>query len=102
MSFFCTECSILRSGPRTKDDVCAKCVEKRGQRPQTDEAKGSDEFTGCIYRCGWCGYPVDKDGQPLSEIKDNDDANEYLRKNEGATTKNVNGFCCPNGDETAW
>jgi hypothetical protein len=62
MSFFCTECSILRSGPRTKDDVCAKCVEKRGQSHQTAAAKGSDEFTGCMpdadncefLNAGWC------------------------------------------------
>ena len=48
MSFFCTECSILRNGPRSKDGVCAKFIERQGQSPKTAEAEGSAGFTGCI------------------------------------------------------
>ena len=53
-----------------------------------------------IYRCGWCGYPTDKDGNCL--------ANEGFEKakkiidtyGDGEHTHLVNGECCPNGDGT--
>ena len=48
-----------------------------------------------IYRCGWCGLPTDKDGQPL-EV----DPTEYLEKHKDAECKNTQGYCCPNGDES--
>ena len=70
------------------------------EKPETRQVLR--EAPGCIYRCGWCGYPVDKDGQPLPEIKDNDDAYDYLRKHEGCEVEQVNGFCCPNGAGDVW
>ena len=50
-----------------------------------------------LYRCGWCGYPNDKDGHCL--------ANEGLEKaariinnyNTKEHTHLVHGDCCPNG-----
>jgi hypothetical protein len=51
-----------------------------------------------IYRCGWCGYPVGKDGEYLSFVNDPDDASEYLKQNAAAEVVKVNGVCCPEGD----
>lgn len=55
-----------------------------------------------IYRCGWCGYPVQENGEPLPEIKDNDDADKYLSKNISAKVKRVNSFCCKKGKQDDW
>jgi hypothetical protein len=93
-----------------RDSECAEhcanyamdCFKKKPASHQTEQAEASNLERLVIYRCGWCGYPVDKDGELLLEIKDNDDANEYLKNNEAAETKNVNGVCCPNGNEECW
>lgn len=62
-----------------------------------DRINQPESTRDCIYRCGWCGYPVDGEGGPLPEIKDNDDANKYLADHEGREVQQVNGFCCPDG-----
>lgn len=46
-----------------------------------------------IYRCGWCGYPTDKDGKLLKE-----DPDEYLERYKLSKVENTNGECCPHGD----
>jgi hypothetical protein len=51
-----------------------------------------------IYRCGWCGYPTDKDGNTL-----HDEPFEKAKKiidtyGDGEHTHLVNGSCCPNGN----
>jgi hypothetical protein len=38
-----------------------------------------------LYRCGWCGYPADKDGVPLQKF----DMADYSGECEL-----VNGECC--------
>ncbi len=51
-----------------------------------------------IYRCGWCGRPVQENGNELQGIIDDYDANQYLLNNINAEEIQVNGYCCPNGD----
>jgi len=52
-----------------------------------------------VYRCGWCGFPVDKDGHFLPDVNTPKDADEYLEKHKGADEVLVNGDCCPYGNE---
>ena len=52
-----------------------------------------------IYRCGWCGNPVDKNGEQLPEINSNHEANKYLETHKNCNEELVNGFCCPDGNE---
>lgn len=52
-----------------------------------------------IYRCGWCGFPVDRDGSQLHGVGTPAEANDYLAAHHGAREEHVNGFCCPGGDE---
>ena len=49
-----------------------------------------------IYRCGWCGFPCNKDGDVLE--LDNDEAEDFLKMNKDSKVENVNGSCCPNGN----
>jgi hypothetical protein len=55
-----------------------------------------------IYRCGWCGTPVEADGSLLAAWKrvmwPYED--EYLAAHPAARVEHVNGFCCPYGDGT--
>lgn len=51
-----------------------------------------------IYRCGWCGLPVDKDGNFLRDVNNYKEADEYLKKHKNAKVIHVNGECCPEGD----
>jgi hypothetical protein len=44
-----------------------------------------------IYRCGWCGLPTNKEGEPL-EVN----PHEYLEKHKDAGVVHVNGLCCAN------
>ena len=51
-----------------------------------------------IYRCGWCGYPTDKEGEILrgeAFEKAKNIINAYGGKQH---THLVNGECCPNGN----
>ena len=47
-----------------------------------------------IYRCGWCGFPTNKDGDPL-EV----DPDKYLEQHQNDEVVNVQGACCPNGED---
>lgn len=49
-----------------------------------------------IFRCGWCGWPCNKDGSCIE--MDNDEANDYLKEHKESKTELVNGACCPNGN----
>jgi hypothetical protein len=68
------------------------------------ESKADQEATkvsghlkrGVIFRCGWCGFPLDKKGDPLK--LDYDEATKYLRENITGLEKLLNGTCCPDGD----
>lgn len=51
-----------------------------------------------IYRCGWCGMPVDKDGGVLPDMNTGEDCDKYLEEHKDAKLKQVNGVCCPNFD----
>ena len=53
-----------------------------------------------IYRCGWCGLPVDKDGHFLPDVNNYEEADEYLEKHKNAKVIHVNGDCCPYGDQS--
>lgn len=53
-----------------------------------------------ICRCGWCGFPCLEDGSHVPGIDDPDQASAYLEKNKDADVNQVNGVCCPNGDES--
>jgi hypothetical protein len=48
------------------------------------------------YRCGWCGQPCDRNDHPLTEeqIKFLDPFVNW------GNAEPVNGWCCPNGDES--
>lgn len=48
-----------------------------------------------IYRCGWCGHPTDRDGEPIQQ-----DPAGYLLAHQDATEELVQGECCPNGNES--
>lgn len=52
-----------------------------------------------IYRCGWCGYPVDQNGDELHGVHDTASADEYLEAHHGAEEVLVDGVCCPGGPE---
>jgi len=54
-----------------------------------------------VYRCGWCGCPTDKDGEPLNPQGDAfKRAVRIIEETNDATTIKVDGQCCPNGDES--
>lgn len=56
-----------------------------------------------IYRCGWCGFPVDRDGSQLHGVGTTAEANEWLAAHADCREVLVNGFCCPGGDGSeAW
>lgn len=75
-------------------------TDKKATQNQDDGTGLNPVQKNVIYRCGWCGYPVDQNGSPLSEIKTNIDANRYLDEHKDCTEVHVNGFCCPCGDES--
>lgn len=52
-----------------------------------------------IYRCGWCGTPVEADGSQLGIAKRVrwPTPDQYLAAHADAKVEQVNGFCCPNG-----
>ena len=50
-----------------------------------------------IYRCGWCGHPTDINGECIKENPD-----EYLSQNKDAIVTDVDGECCPGGDQRTW
>jgi len=56
------------------------------------------EMQDIIYRCGWCGLPVDKDGNFLPDVNNYKEADAYLKKHSGVKVELVNGECCPEGD----
>lgn len=45
-----------------------------------------------LYRCGWCGAPVDEKGHCLTI----DQANAMT--GDWNTAEQIHGDCCPNGD----
>jgi hypothetical protein len=53
-----------------------------------------------IYRCGFCGFPVKKDGTFIKGMTP-EKTHSYLERNRNrcSNTINVNGECCPEGDE---
>ena len=57
-----------------------------------DEATNNDNVllgTG-FYRCGWCGQPTNKDGQPLTI-----DECKQLTDEQLNSAELLNGDCCP-------
>lgn len=52
-----------------------------------------------IYRCGWCGYPVSEYGTFLDDINTLQEADAYIEANSSAIVIQVNGECCPYGDD---
>ena len=60
--------------------------------------EGSCQSAGSVlFRCGWCGHPTDKDGNPIHT----DDPGAYVdsKMQAGAKEELLNGACCPNGNE---
>jgi hypothetical protein len=48
------------------------------------------------FRCGWCGQPCDRNGEPYNPAQI-----ELLSPHVGwDKVSKVNGECCPGGDET--
>jgi len=47
-----------------------------------------------LYRCGWCGLPVQKDGDPLPGLRTLKQVADYLATHAGEKEINVDGFCC--------
>ncbi len=74
-------------------------TEKNPKSDKPTTAQGVGVKPMVIYRCGWCGLPVNKDGSLIDGINDNIDADKYLEKNRDAIVHNVNGVCCRGGDE---
>lgn len=52
-----------------------------------------------IYRCGWCGTPVEADGSLLAVEKRRrwPRPDQYLAAHADARVEHVHGFCCPDG-----
>ncbi len=50
-----------------------------------------------IYRCGFCGLPVNKDGSLIDDIKTNDAADKYLEQHKTNKEILVHGECCVDG-----
>ena len=48
-----------------------------------------------LYRCGWCGLPVQQDGNMLDGTEK---AIKIIEKYGDRKTHKVNGWCCPSGD----
>lgn len=48
-----------------------------------------------FYRCGWCGQPTNKEGQPLTI-----DECKQLTDEQLNSAELLNGDCCPPKDET--
>jgi len=46
-----------------------------------------------IYRCGWCGMPTDKDGEPLTY---DDMKKEFLQIEDECDVELIQGICCEN------
>jgi hypothetical protein len=61
---------------------------------------GIEEQGVVIFRCGWCGLPVNEDGSYIEGISTIQDINDYFEKHSGCEEHHVNGECCPNGDGT--
>jgi hypothetical protein len=61
----------------------------------------SDTTANVIYRCGWCGTPVEAGGALLAAEKRErwPHPDQYFAAHADARVVRVNGFCCPNGDE---
>lgn len=59
-----------------------------------------DRLPPTIYRCGWCGTPVNENGGLLDEDTraEYPHPDLYLDAHADAEVRHVNGFCCPNGD----
>ena len=49
-----------------------------------------------FYRCGWCGHPTDKDGNPIHT--DAPSAYVDAMTKAGAKEEQLNGACCPGGN----
>lgn len=62
--------------------------------------KPGDDVLKTIYRCGWCGFPVNAVGGKLKSVGISAMmAVAYLSDHAENPVENRNGFCCPNGGE---
>jgi len=52
-----------------------------------------------IYRCGWCGNIVDFDGSEFDPQTRQFKISIHQKFNKTITEKQVNGACCPNGNQ---
>lgn len=50
-----------------------------------------------IYRCGWCGYPTDKDGNCLRNDAFRKVSDMLLNYETSMHETHVDGECCPYG-----
>ncbi|WP_299769005.1 hypothetical protein [uncultured Dokdonia sp.] len=51
-----------------------------------------------VYRCGWCGSIVDKNGIVLNGY-DRERSINYIQNYKNSIVHNVPGNCCPNGHD---
>lgn len=49
-----------------------------------------------IYKCGWCGNIIDKEGNELTGME-RERMIKYIKTHSDPITKESNGKCCPNG-----